>query len=198
MKAFHKIVFGYCLGVLPITLIVLLLVPEAVHSTTSHGSTLRETVNTIFGVVWSLWMVGALYIAISLVASEKFRETVLKKVTRIKERDEREELIVGRSSRNTFLFSLGFMLFMLILSTIQIKYEELPPTQVVDGKKRNLSLGLRFDPIVEAPHTTNSNEPAPKIIYNHSIPLTGSGTLMVIILVQLGAFYVYARKLRTE
>lgn len=195
MKKINQVVLSYFVIALPIIVIVWLIWPGIEKTETANGSAFFEWGNAITGLMMGLWMLSAFYMALSLVISKNFREQLLKRIAGIKERDEREELIVAKSSRSAFLFSLGLLIFLLVLSVFQINVAKIPADQVVNGKKHELSLGLGFSLTEDARHgTSDSNPSAKEAIFTYRLPVSAQGIILLLIAVQLGSFFVYSRK----
>ena len=137
--------------------------------------------------VFVLWALCILYVGVALVVSVSFREQLLKKITGIKERDEREEFIVGRTARNTFLFNLGLLIFLFTLYLVQIN------TSVnVPSGKSSFHFGVYFTPI-ELSHNVTDNPAASGSIFKFQF--TTSGIIALLIISQISSFYVYARRI---
>jgi hypothetical protein len=137
-------------------------------------------------VLFILWVLCILYVGVALVASRAFREQLLKKITGIKERDEREEFIVGKAARNTFLFNLGLLIFLFILYLVQIN------TSVnIPSGKSSFHFALNFIPI-ETSHNISNDTTTSGSLYKSQF--TTSGILALLIVAQIVSFYFYARR----
>lgn len=198
MNKLNKTILAYFIICLPVATIVYLFFPSIRDTDTSRGSSLREWSNAIYGFLFAVWIICASYIGIALVLSKKFREQLLTRISGMKERDEREEFIVGKSSRNAFLFNLGLLILLFMLNLFQINVTKLPPDKVFDGKKHSLSLGLKLSPLeqlgTEKKQSQNGNAQDASTLFNYSLPITVSGVLLLLIVSQIGSFYVYSRR----
>jgi phosphotransferase system glucose/maltose/N-acetylglucosamine-specific IIC component len=193
MKQFHKIVIGYFVIALPLVSLAWLICPAIQSTAESWGSPALEWANAISGFLFGAWMVAALYIGVSLVVSKAFREQLLRKITGIKERDEREELIVARSARNTFLLTLGLLIFLFLLNVFQVRLAEVPPEKQFGGKKHEISLGLKLSPL-ESDSDPKAAPDGLRTQFHYDFPVSVSGILILLIAVQVGSFYIYSRR----
>jgi len=195
MKIINRVLTYYFIFALPLIVLTWVIWPASMRTETAIGSSFLEWMNAIIGYTFSLWILSALYIAISLIFSRKFREQLLKRITHMKERDEREEMIVGKTARNVFLFNLALLIFLLILNLIQINVAKLPPDQALQGKEHYLSLGLNFFPIEDGPKENFKTKAEDgDSIFSYSFPVTVSGILMFLIISNIGLFYLYTRR----
>lgn len=163
-------------------------------------SALGKSGNTLFYDVigWTtiLWIVSLIYIVFVTALTPQLRNTFVRKLSGIKENDERETQITGLVSKKTFIFMTGILTLLLFLSVIRINIYQ--STELAsDGKKHgeiNFGMGLRFveSGITTAETTSESNRNY--LVKYSGLPLTSDGTLIVVMLLQLGAFYFFSRK----
>lgn len=147
------------------------------------GSGLR-TVYNAGGLVLALWMLISVLICVRLVVSAQFRETVLAKLTLIKERDEREAYLTGRAAKNTMLTFMAILIFLFCLSCFQVSVHKLPPEQMVDGKTKAVTLSVKFE-LLDTAASKTANESL--------LPLSSSSLLLGLLVLQV-AFYNYSMK----
>ena len=143
-----------------------------------------RTVYDAGGLMLALWMLISVLISVRLVLSTQFREMVLAKLTFIKERDERETYLTGRAAKDTMLTSMAILIFLFCLSCFQVSLHNLPPEQIVDGKTRSISLGVRFE-LFDTATTKNTNESL--------LPFSSSSLLLGLFVLQV-ASYNYSMK----
>jgi len=155
------------------------------------------------GIVWEilawhmiLWFVMLIYALFALLFSPALRDGLLSKLARIKERDERESHIIGKSSRFTFFSTLALLVFFLFFATVNITMSRLPAEHSVNGKKHELSIGLSYR-IFE-----NGHKEAQKtnVIFStqSSLPFTHQNMLVLIIIWHLGTFYYSSRRMQLK
>lgn len=161
-------------------------------------SALGKSGNTLFYDVigWTtiLWIAFLIYTVFVTALTPQLRNTFVRKLSGIKENDERETQITGEVSKKTFIFMTGILTLLLFLSIIRINIYQ--NTELgADGKKHgeiNFGMGLRF---IEAGTAESTNESNRNYLVKYSgLPLTSDGTLIVVMLLQVGAFYFFSRK----
>jgi hypothetical protein len=142
-------------------------------------------------VIWFLVLIYTLFV---LLFSPAFRNRILFRLARIKERDERENYIIAQSGRFTFFATLALLVFLLFFSTVDITVSKLPEGKWVDGHKHELSIGLAYRIF------DNKNNDAPKrdiVFSTQSFPFSTQNIIILIILWHLGTFYYSSRKMNT-
>ena len=131
MKKFIKIVIGYVFYTFPLTLVgyAFLFVMEN-RVSLSYGVFLNTLiyVSLIQTLIWTL---TSLFLSISLFFSEKNRGVVLKKLSGIKERDEREVQIMGRALKSSYLTTMTILFFLLFISLDKIISHTMPFVEVL-------------------------------------------------------------------
>ncbi|MDD5021997.1 MAG: hypothetical protein PHR82_07740 [Endomicrobiaceae bacterium] len=149
--------------------------------------------NFICGFLFALWILLAIYLSIRLIISESFRETVLVKLTFIKERDEREVLLTGKATKTVFLTSLAILLLLFCLSCFQISIYRTSPEKAINGKTGVVSLGFNFSllPVSSAPI---DNSVIQKNIFSYTqLPISATAIILIMILWQI-VFYNYSMR----
>ncbi|HPR49444.1 MAG TPA: hypothetical protein PK341_15795 [Spirochaetota bacterium] len=141
------------------------------------------------------WFVMLIYILFVLLLSPAFRNKLLLKLARIKDRDEREGYIIGQSSRFTFFSTLAVLVFFLFFSTVNITINKLPEGRAVDGKKHELSIGLSYQVFDNDKIKLPEND----ILFStQSLPFTKQNILILLIICHLGTFYYSSKKMKVE
>jgi hypothetical protein len=195
MRAANRIILYYFVFALPVLFVMLIVWPGFERTELATGSEFLKWGNTVTGLLIAVWMISALYIAFSLVLSRRFREQLLKRFVRMRERDEREEMIVGKAAKNVFLFNLALLILLLILNLIQVQVTRLAPEHMIDGKGHNVSLGLNASPIERSSQDRSMTVWGDdKVVFKYDFPVTASGVLMILIAINIGAFCIYARR----
>jgi len=185
MKTFNKIILVCFLVSMPL-LIVGGFVGSLFYPIATKTFQVSGFWTGMLAVIFSIWILCILYVGTALVVSRSFREQLLKKITGIKERDEREEFIVGKAARNAFLFNLGLLIFLFILYLIKIDAF----MQVPSGKV-SWHFALNFIPIEL--HNVSSDQTISGSISKFQI--TTSGIIAILIISQISSFYIYARRI---
>ena len=110
MNKIDNIIIKYCVYSIP------LLVGLGIWGSTGNPEELSMATG-LQGILWNFlgwiamtWVVLAAYLSCKTLFKSDFREIVLKKISGIKERDEREVQITGSAAKYTF-FSTKFICF---------------------------------------------------------------------------------------
>jgi hypothetical protein len=114
-------------------------------------------------------------------------------VAGIKEHDERESQITGFVSKNTFIFMTGILILLLFLSIIRIDiYKD--KDLLARGKEGGMvRFGMGLHIIDSGDKTTIDESNRAYIVKYHGLPLAKDGILILILGLQLGAFYQFSR-----
>lgn len=196
MRIVNRILLYYFIIALPLLFAAWVIWPGFARTELAAGSEFLKWGNAATGLLIAAWMVSALYLALYLVVSRQFREQLLKRFVRMRERDEREEMIVGRSARNAFLFNLALLIFILMLNMVQIQVTKLAPDHMIDGKGHNLSLGLNVSPVVQSLQERRApTEEGDRVVFNYDFPITVSGTIMFLIIANIAYFFICTRRI---
>ncbi len=146
---------------------------------------------------WHLifWFIILIYSLFAILVSPAFRNQILLKLGRIKDRDEREGYIIAQSSRFTFFSTFSLLLFLLFISTVNISISKLSKEKKFNGKKHELSIGISYKIFKE-----NNKEVEDKdiIFSTKSIPLTCQNILILIIIWHLGTYYYSSKTMQIE
>jgi len=139
-------------------------------------------------------MILAVSLSLRLLFSGSFREATLAKLTLIKERDERESFLTGRAAKATMLASIAILIFLFCLSCFQVYYYTLPPEQVVEGKTKVISLGMRLDLFADEASKAADAAAGGKSLWSYSgLPFSSSSIILGLIIWQIG-FYHFSIK----
>ncbi len=193
MKKFNKIAIIYFLVFLPFLALGMAMDAGDAFFTNAKTDSMMSFLNGLVGLTFGLWIVSAIYLSLALVISEQFREQLLSKIIRIKERDERESVSVGIISKKVFLSSITITVLLLVLSLLQINLQKIPTEQQIDNKGHTISLGLKFS-MWEEPVIKKESSP----LYYYDFPFSAQGILILILIWNLLTFHFYSRNLNTE
>jgi len=147
-----------------------------------------------------LWVLSAFYVVSAIIFSQNFRENLFVKLAQIKERDEREEIIVGQAARSTFLLLMGVTLILSCLSIVKL---ERPLNETSNEKniqsKYARGFGITFDVnLFENPirkERSKKNGTNVPVDQRSLINLSQFSLLILIFLIQLISFHYFSRKL---
>jgi hypothetical protein len=198
MKKADSLVLKVFLYGLPLAIILAVFASFINPNTVSQQPWPISTLYNFAGLIFGLWMLFSLYLSMRLIFSESFRETILSKLTLIKERDEREALFTGKATKNVLLSSLAILICALCLSVFTVSIHKLPPEKAIQGKTGTISLGIGFSLWDDSKTKfTNSEEHSPNLMNfdYQGIPISKSGLILLMILWQIGAYNLSMRRL---
>lgn len=159
---------------------------------------IRQSGSFAFRALWEvmswsliLWFALLLVFMILLAVRKQTQESTIKYLAGLKERDEREEIIMGLAAKRSFTATIGLLIALLFLSCFTISITKLPEDRVADGKRGTLNIGFRFTG-TDTPRTTS---PDGAVLYeHHDLPLSKSALILLILIWQLATFRVQARR----
>jgi len=141
---------------------------------------------------WSLilWFACFVTFMVLLVFRKETQEATVKLIAGMKERDEREEVIMGLAARRSFVATTALTLFLLFASCLTLSVARLPD-QTIDGKKSSLSIGFHFSGSDTGSHPSSDG----KVTFeHHDLPISKTGILLMVLVWQLCSFRMSARK----
>ncbi|MDD4894804.1 MAG: hypothetical protein PHW54_05775 [Candidatus Omnitrophica bacterium] len=148
------------------------------------------------GLALGLWMSLTVYLAIRLLISETFREGVLTKITFMKERDEREELLTGKATKGTFLMTLALLFFLLCLSCFQVSIYRLPSEKAINGKTGVLTLGTNIILSQKQAMLAPPQENYRKNIFSYNLfPISTTGVILLLIIWHIFWYNFFMRRM---
>ncbi len=172
------------------TLISLLGIPPVIFSLFSWFPRWHE-LGPILGVVilisYFIWLSSFSIFISRLVFSPTLREQLLTRLAGLKERDEREEFIVGRAARSSFLLSMAATLLLLFASTIRYTRSSLGQDS---GYIPSVEVGKIS--IIDSDYPKNHLVPYGVSVYD--FPISKSAILLLVLFTQLGSFFFYSKK----
>ncbi len=149
----------------------------------------------VLGVMTVAWVALVIYIFFAIAFQRTLRDKVVRKLAGIHENDERESYLTGVISKKTFTASMGIMILMVFLSGLQVNVFRYGPHEAMADKKGAIQIGfgmkLLADPI---PSTPDEPEGRTYMVKYSGLPLTSSGTLLVVMILQLGFFWITSRR----
>jgi len=154
------------------------------------GSLLTRALWETMSWVLIIWFLSLFVFMILLVFRKETQESTIKYLAGIKERDEREEAIMGMAARRSFIATTGLLIFLLFLSCVTVSIARLPD-EAIDGRKNSLSLGFQF----KATDYRSSTSGDGNVMYDHrDLPLSKTGVILLVLIWQVSAFRIKARR----
>lgn len=150
-----------------------------------------EFLNIVIGSVLSLWVLSGVWFFVLIVMSSQSRELLLARLANVEVRDEREEQIVGQASKKTFLFMLAILLVLFAASTIRYGQGIHNP---IDKKSQSLTIGNwgLLDSHTEVISQFDGTR-TEKIRVSEALPLSKTGLLLILIIIQLVAYQITSK-----
>jgi len=142
---------------------------------------------------WSLilWFLCLFILMLMLVFRKETQDSTIKYLAGLRERDEREEVIMGLAAKRDFTATTSFLIFLLFLSCFTLSIAKVPPDQVVDGKKSSISIGFH----ITGAEPGVSPSPDGRVYYEHrDLPLSKSSIILVVLIWQIATFRYQARR----
>ncbi|MBI4055994.1 MAG: hypothetical protein HY399_00395 [Elusimicrobia bacterium] len=141
-----------------------------------------------------LWILCVAYIPLALLFYRNFRESLLSRLAGFRERDEREQLVTAHASRATFLLMLALQIILLVFSMTTVDLVRDP------NGHGTLSIGVGIDssqhlnPFFLKPTPLSPSPSGHLEIHHFLIPPNLALILLMLILVQVGAFKLFSRR----
>jgi hypothetical protein len=194
MKKWESILLKGFLYGLPILVVYAVFSYSIDWKNVPQSDNFLRTLYDLGGLILGVWMILAVSLSLRLIFSGTFREATLAKLTLIKERDERESFLTGKAAKSTMLASIAILIFLFCLSCFQVYYYTLPPEQVVEGKTKAISLGMRLDLFADEAGKAADAAAGGKSLWLYSgLPFSSSSIILGLIIWQIG-FYHFSIK----
>lgn len=142
-----------------------------------------------------LWFCMLGIFVILSVTSRNVQEKFLLKLANIKERDEREELIIGRASRVTYLSTLSLSILLLFFSIFTLKIYQVPlelEKSIDSSPITTIAISANLNFLNQYEITTPKKEET--LFDSHDFMLSPIGVLFILIAWQFLIFNVATRK----
>ncbi len=178
--------------------VVILLVVSALIMGSGKQGTAAGVVLDVLGIHFLIWLALLLYFLVTLLISSSMREMILTRVARIRERDEREELITGQATRASWLATFALLIFLFLVSGLQVSVQEQPPAEAGARPRRSVSVGYRFSLL--QPTTRAGAWPpraaASRTLFSFSgVALSNGAMLLVLLFWHVLTLHLFSRKI---
>ena len=199
-EIFRKIVIGYVFYTFPVTLIGLFIcikyhvVDLSKFLQPSYGVFINTLIQ-ISGIQIAIWTLIAWLFSITMFFSKNNREIVLKKLSGIKERDEREVQVVGKALRASYLTTMTILLFLFLISLFHVAIAIESFDHVEPGKPPGYySLGFQFDSdFLDPDAVITQKEGYDHYLELNGIPVTTPNVILILLVWQIVSFRVVFR-----
>ena len=177
MSKIDKFFLKYVLYSLPavISLIIWGSLGDPAQLSLSTGKT-RFLWDTL-GWIFMIWVLLSFYLSLKNIFSKNFRNEFLKKLARVKERDEREVQISGNAAKFSFFSTTAILLLFLFMSTFTMSIGRRESSDLKEEKRGYITLGMKFRPI-----ETKKSQGKDLIVNYQDFPMTKTGIILFLIL----------------
>lgn len=190
MNLFKRIVIGFVFYTFPLVIIGFLIIGLYENKIIPHTG-LLELLILVPVISWTLI---TFFLTIAMFFSGRFRNDVLAKLSGMKERDEREVQIVGKTLKSIYLSTMTILLFLLIISLFNIHVEKKSVDSVEPGQLRNtVSIGLGFD-IIDHNALITQKEGCDEYFEINDLPVSSSTFILLLILWQIFSYRHVTRR----
>ena len=196
----RKIITGYVYYSFPLTLMGFFIfnkykIDEPSKFLQPSYGVFLNTLIQIAGVQVFTWILISLLFSVTLFFSSNNREIFLKKLSGIKERDEREVQIVSKALRASYLSTMTILVFMFFIYLISVKVEV--NDKVGAGEHHGsitYSAGIEYRLVYPGAITTQK-EGYDFFFKNRWTPLTLPVLILILLIWQIVSLKIVARKL---
>ena len=195
-EIFRKIVIGYVFYTFPVTLMGCLILAKYIKDNPFeflqqpyYGAFLNTIIYVAMAqfVIWTL--ISCLF-SITMFFSKNNRETVLKKLSGIKERDEREVQVVGKALRVSYLTTMTILLFLLFISLFYVQTSRQSADNVEPGHPPgSLTVAIQFNFLDEDAIITQ-REGYDDFLEINGIPVSIPGLILILLVWQVVSYRV--------
>lgn len=149
----------------------------------------------IAGWMTILWCAVVIYTFFAIAFNEKVKNSVVRKLAGIKEHDERETYLTGLISKKTFISITGGLVLLLFLSALKINIYKASEAEIKNGKHGTISIGMGLSLLAPQNIEHKNDEINRSFFFKYNgLPLSTDGTLLLIIILQMGTFYYFSKK----
>lgn len=187
----HKVLFDSFLYLSPIGILMLIFVHFE-----AYGEIKEKVLGQFLEIAFIYWFLCTIYILFAIIFNKNFRESIFTKLAGIKERDEREEIIVGKAMKSSFLFTLGLLVLLLAFSTTRTsKSVDASTSSQIRGSFTIGHLDFKGHPIEKLQKEIKGENHK---FETYDIPLSKTSLILIIILAQILSFKIFARRYLLE
>lgn len=160
----------------------------------AESNLLVRIIHEVLSYNTMIWFVTFILFMVSIVIIPGIRETVLRRLANLQERDEREEYITGKAARSSYIATLSLTLFLLFFSLFNFSYSKLAQSSP-DKPGHSVGVGFGYRVFVETAADKQTVEGVTPIFNSTSYAFSGSTLLLILLGWQLLSFNLSARKL---
>jgi hypothetical protein len=194
MNLFKKIVIGFAFYTFPLILLLFICVIIREPNFDSLPYDTYSKLLLISSVICVFWTLTTLGLTISMFFSKALRNSVLARLSGMKERDEREVQIVGRALKSTYLSSMTILLCLLSISFIQVTFSKKSADNLSPGElPRSISFGYKYK-LSDSDALIIKKEGYDIYVQYNGVPLSTTSVILFLIIWQIVSYRYVSRK----
>jgi hypothetical protein len=140
-------------------------------------------------LIW--WLLAGTYCFTSILASRHIRENIFSWLFGFKERDEREEQIMAKSAKSSFLLIAGIVFIFFFISTVRVGFQN-SSTGGYHGEFTVGHIKMIGESVGSHQYVADNGDAVNYLL--HSFPLSTTGTLLALLFIQFTAFRYFSRR----
>ncbi len=195
LTLFHHFLIRSFINGIPIYFI-LSIVGEFLFSKLPTESTMMSVVSFFLGFCLFWWLAAGVYFFIAILISKKVRENIFSWLFRFKERDEREEVITAKAAKSSFLLMAGVLFICFFISTFRLGYQPSANHENLHGHFTVGHIEMKPEPVDKIEKVSSSGEAINYNLYN--FPLSKTGLIMLVLVIQFAAFRFFSFRYQKE
>ncbi len=133
------------------------------------------------------WFLSLIIFMLLLVTNKQTQDSTVRYLANIKERDEREELLVGSAAKKSFITTTAVLIFLLFASCFTFTFGK----NNNELKKRYIAIGFQF---LDSQKKSESLDSDGVILQHKDIPLSKSTLLLIVLALHVGSFKFRLRR----
>lgn len=189
MKRFDSVLLRIFLYGMPLIFLLAIFSYSYDSVPPASASNYIKLLDNFSGLMFMSWMLLSIYLGIRLMFSGVFREKVLTKLTFIKERDEREVMLTGKAAKTTMLTTLAILIFLFVLSCLQISFYSIPSEKGIDEKATMISCDVKLELLENFPKDDVQEATQKQTIFAYTgLPISSSAVILGLIVWQVVAY----------
>ena len=194
MKIFQKIVIGFVFYAFPLIFLLFICTVIKEPDFGSYSHDIYSTFMLFLLFVCAIWTLVTLGLTISMFFSQALRNSVLARLSGMRERDEREVQIVGKALKSTYLSSMTILLCLLSISFIQVTFSRKSPDNLSPGElPRAISLGYKAK-LSDSEAIVTKKEGYDIFFQYNGVPLSTTALILFLLIWQIVSYRYVSRK----
>lgn len=167
----------------------------------TDSNMIESVVRNILSFIFLTWIAVLCIFLVLLIILPSVRESTIRRLANLKERDEREQYITGKAARASYIAGLSMMIILFFISVIEVSIHPviMPTEKNLNGAESHilqnksaeaLEIGFEFS------FFDNREKIAKDTFSTNSFKLSSSAIILILMVWQLLIFNLTARKIR--